>query len=118
MQVTCDSIALGSHFREANLTRTSLRAILRLSLREEQIRITQSCAIILALRKMFLESVTQLARKKNLSTSNRSWRTRDLLVTNSDALPLSHRTLVEAGATKLKECSIRIYISVHYRNHI
>ena len=64
MQLTCDSIALGSHFREANLARTSLRAILRLSLREEQIRITQSRAIILALRNTFLESVTELARKK------------------------------------------------------
>ena len=48
------------------------------------------------------QSVTQAAQKKNLSTPNRN-QICDLLwlVTNSDALPLSYRSLVGSKATKL-----------------
>lgn len=54
------------------------------------------------MRKMGFQSVTQVAQKKNLSTPNRN-RICDVLwlVTNSDALPLSYRSLVGSKATKL-----------------
>ena len=45
--------------------------------------------------------MTHWLERENLSTSDRSWRAHDLPITNPDALPLSHRTLVKAVATKL-----------------
>ena len=58
------------------------------------------------IRKMFNQSMTQAAQKKNPSTPNRS-RTYDLLVTSPDALQLSYRRLVGAKAIKLGSCDKR-----------
>ena len=53
------------------------------------------------LRKMFSYSVTQVAQKKKIEyTPNKSWTCNTTLgVTSPDALPPSHRRLVEPKAT-------------------
>ena len=53
-------------------------------------------------RMLFFQSVTQVApKKKNLSSPSRSG-TYDRLVTSPGTLPLRHRRLVGAKATKLQ----------------
>ena len=52
---------------------------------------------------MFTQAMIQAARKKIQVLSNRS-RTYEVLVTGPDTLPLSHRRLMGAKASKLVSC--------------
>ena len=83
------------------MDRTLLKSLLRM-LADLQVGVIYMCTFKLMVieKDIFSVSHTDSSSERNLSVPNRS-RTHNLLVARPDALPLSHRRLMRAKATKL-----------------
>ena len=83
------------------MDRTLLKSLLRM-LADLQVGVVYLCPCKLMVIEKNIFSVSHIdsSSERNLSVPNRS-RTYNLLVTRPDALPLSHRKLMRAKATKL-----------------